>query len=89
MSNSLDEVSCPDFEHETRLTGRQQDTSAGKLHGCSEVVLHAPQEIGTVENGLENTDKNRPPLLMAICLCHSLQEAGRREEDKFHCRTPR
>ena len=77
-SNEPDErgVSCLDCE--TRLDG-QEDTSAGKLHGCSEVVLHAPQEIGTEEDGLENTGKNRPPLLVTVCLCHSLQEAGRKK----------
>ena len=81
-SNEPDErgVSCLDCE--TRLDG-QEDTSAGKLHGCSEVVLHAPQEIGTEEDGLENTGKNRPPLLVTVCLCHSLQEAGRRKKTSF------
>lgn len=67
---------------ETRLDG-QKDTSAGKLHGCSKVVLHAPQEIGTEEDGLENTGKNRPPLLVAVCLCHPLQEAGRKKKTTF------
>lgn len=81
-SNVLDKqgVSCLDCE--TRLDG-QEDTSAGKLHGCSEVVLHAPQEVGTEEDGLENTGKNRPPLLVAVCLCHSLQKAERKKKITF------
>ena len=73
-------ISCLDCE--TRLDG-QEDTSAGKLHGCSEVVLHAPQEVGTEEDGLENTGKDRPPLLVAVCLCHSLQKAGRKKKTTF------